>query len=218
MDLHSTGNLELDEDALASSQRPRAISSRGMSVAPTTVTPSAGVPAVGRGSGQHARVSVPPERSSISGTLAAPPPDPEVAAKPSSMAGFKKIAWYVLGGLVLFVGAVIAVRLAVRGLEDDVVIEPTAPEDPIDTPQVDPVPAGYVTIDVTGLPPGAQIRLDGLPAATMPMRVRRGDTLHRIEVSAPGYGSRRIEVVADQNRTVAAGLRPMEGMGTRVGP
>jgi serine/threonine protein kinase len=217
MDLHGGGNLELDEVALASSQRPRATSNRGMSMSPPTVTPAGGTPTTTqatRASGQF-RASMPPERSSVAGTMAAPPGEPKPAEPDRS--GLKKIAWYVLGGLILFVAAVFAVRFAVHGVEDDVVIAPNVPDDPEVAPP-DPVAPGYVTIDITGLPPGAQIRLDGLPAATLPMRLRQGTGRHVIEVSAPGYGERRIEIVPDRNRTVPAGLRPMEGMGTRIGP
>jgi serine/threonine-protein kinase len=213
MDLHGGGGLELDEVALASSQRPRAISSRSMSVAPPSGTPSGGTPTTTR-TGQHARASMPPDRSSVSGTMAAPI---DAAPPPAQPSALRKWAWYVLGGLLLFVAAVFAVRFAVHGVEDDQVIEPTLP-DPGQTPVPEKAPTGYVTVDVTGLPPGAQIRLDGLPAAALPLRLLRGSGTHSIEVSAPGYGSRRFDVSADRNQSVSAGLRPMEGMGTRVGP
>ncbi|MDQ3035940.1 MAG: hypothetical protein M3Y87_26285, partial [Myxococcota bacterium] len=70
--------------------------------------------------------------------------------------------------------------------------------------------ADWVVIDVDGVPPRAQLRLDGLPGATLPLRLRRGSD-HVLEIQAPGYEDRRIELRADANRRVRADMRPAVG-------
>ncbi|MCZ7679445.1 MAG: PEGA domain-containing protein [Sandaracinaceae bacterium] len=90
------------------------------------------------------------------------------------------------------------------------------PHDP--TPPVTPdrpAEATWVSIRVEGLPPGSRILLDGLPASST-FRVPRGGQ-HVLEITAPGYEDRRIEVTADRNRTLHAALRPAEGT-VRTGP
>ncbi|HEY8428930.1 MAG TPA: PEGA domain-containing protein, partial [Sandaracinaceae bacterium] len=66
----------------------------------------------------------------------------------------------------------------------------------------------WVSVTVEGLPPGSRLLLDGLPASST-FRVPRGGR-HVVEITAPGYEVRRIELEADRNRTVHANLRPAE--------
>jgi hypothetical protein len=63
-------------------------------------------------------------------------------------------------------------------------------------------------VELTGLPPGAEVRLDGLPGVALPMRLRRG-THHRLVVRAPGYADRTIELSAEESTTVHANLEPL---------
>lgn len=44
----------------------------------------------------------------------------------------------------------------------------------------------WVLVDVDGVPPRAMLRLDGLPGATLPLRVRPGIS-HELRVLAPGF-------------------------------
>ncbi len=69
---------------------------------------------------------------------------------------------------------------------------------------------GRVAIDVDGLPPGANVRLDGLPAGNFPLRLRRGSD-HTLLISAPGYQDQEIPFTADRDRRIHANLRPETG-------
>jgi hypothetical protein len=131
------------------------------------------------------------------------PPEREAPA-------WRRPALLGLGALLAFVAVVAAVRWVVDpGAGDVPPVEPA----PIDGPssREDPGPSGpaWVSVTVEGLPPGAHVSLDGLPASS-PMRIRSGGE-HVIEIRAPGYEDRRIEVTADRNQTVRAGLRLAEG-------
>ena len=63
-------------------------------------------------------------------------------------------------------------------------------------------------VEVTGLPPGAELRLDGLPGVSMPMRLRRGSH-HRVVIRAPGYADQTLELDATESTTIHAGLTPL---------
>ncbi|MCC6877463.1 MAG: PEGA domain-containing protein, partial [Sandaracinaceae bacterium] len=77
-----------------------------------------------------------------------------------------------------------------------------------------PLSGRWVSIRLVGLPPGAHVVVDGLPA-TSPVRLPRGGS-HVIEVTAPGYEDRRLEVVANDNQDVDPHMRPAEGTGIRI--
>jgi eukaryotic-like serine/threonine-protein kinase len=141
------------------------------------------------------------------------PPRAEVAEAP---APWKRQAMWAVAGVLVFFGLVVTVRFVVRPGVDDAQIEGSIegpaqgdrrPEDRVRTPR-------WVTVRIAGLPPSAHIVLDGLPAQS-PVRVRRGGE-HVLEISAPGYESRRIVFTSDENRTVDADLRPAEGFGQPV--
>jgi hypothetical protein len=61
-------------------------------------------------------------------------------------------------------------------------------------------------VRVEALPPGARLVLDGLPTSS-PMRMARGGR-HTLEIQAPGYESRRVEILSDRSQTIPANLRP----------
>jgi hypothetical protein len=69
------------------------------------------------------------------------------------------------------------------------------------------VPASreWVMIDVEGVPAGAELRLDGLPGIRLPLRIRRGTT-HTLEIRAPGYAARRLEVRGEDDAHLSAGM------------
>lgn len=193
--------LELDEEAL----RPRSIPpAAAPSLAPAPHV-AATAPVSATRTGPH---SIPPRLSELSGRYA--PVEPPPAEPPA----WRRYALWAGLGLAVFVGLVFAVRW---------VVEPgvTAPPD-IDVAPGDPTPtepqrpeATWVSLRVEGLPPGSRIMLDGLPASST-FRVPRGGH-HVLEITAPGYEDRRIEITADQNRTIHAALRPAEGT-VRTGP
>ncbi len=180
--------LELDEDALRTRSIPPAASSPGTIASPASATRT----------GSH---SIPPRLSEMSGRYApaAPPPEPE----PPAWRRYALVSFLAVAG---FVGLVFAVRW---------IVEPGVPEQPVEPPVAEPAPTkidrtpvepAWVSVTVEGLPPGTRMLLDGLPASS-PFRVPRGGE-HVVEITAPGYEPRRIEVSADRNRTLRANLRP----------
>src|SRR5690606_19684327 len=120
---------------------------------------------------------VPPRLSDVSGRYApvGPPPEPEAPA-------WRRYALLGAGALLAFVAVVVAVRWVVDPGAGGPPVEPA----PIDAPAPAPEPArpAWVSVTVEGLPPGAQVVLDGLPASS-PMRMRRGGQ-HVVEIRAPG--------------------------------
>lgn len=217
--------LELDESALrtSSSHSP---ARRSMPPAAGTSSNSGSFPAVGGSSGARAStpgiVAVAGDglRSSIPSR--APLSSQRPGARASSAAGpftvgssvlrtWRRGALVGLGSLVLFVALVALVRWMVRpGVEDEALPVPSvASESPMeDAPPAHPKPS-WVSVEVVGLPPGARLRLDGLPARS-PLRVHAGG-LHVVEIRADGYEDRRIEFQADRNRTLHARMRPALG-------
>jgi serine/threonine protein kinase len=194
--------LELDESAL----KPKSAGSSGQYAAVQAGRTSVPPPVTG------SMRPAPMPSSDVSGRWsAAPPPPAPQAAKPA----WKRYTAWGAGALVLFVAVVFAVRFVVEPVVHDDVEDPTEGHR-IGEPPDEPVVRGpeFVSVVVEGLPPGARVRLDGLPAHS-PMRMRRGGR-HVLEISAPGYGDRRIELVADENQTIHADLRPAEGTGTPV--
>jgi hypothetical protein len=86
----------------------------------------------------------------------------------------------------------------------------TAPDAAVERTAPSKQPPGVsfveITIDVTPAGADARMRLDGIPGATSPIRVRRG-TRHVLEVSAPGYLDERVEIRAEQNQRIRVELR-----------
>ena len=111
--------------------------------------------------------------------------------------------------LIALTAIIVMIRVAVgRGGDEPDVSTPTTPAAP-DTPHQSPiaVPSETVLVDVAGLPPQARVRVDGLPVGAMPMRVRRGGRLV-LEIEAPGYELRRIDLTPNENMRVSAEMRP----------
>jgi hypothetical protein len=122
---------------------------------------------------------------------------------------------YLVGALVIFVGAILAVRFAFSSSSEEGAGNGATPtpvvEHEEEGPTEPPVDDGLVAIELLGLPPGASVRLDGLPTATFPLRLRRG-TSHTLEVSAAGYQTREIQFTADTDKQLSGHLRPAVGM------
>jgi hypothetical protein len=186
-------SLEIDEDAI----RPRSLPP----VAAAATSPGPPVsPASAVRTGPH---SIPPRVAELSGRYAT------VEAQPAEGPSWPRYALWAIGGLAVFVGLVLGVRW---------VVDPGVDASQSSTPAVDlPVPVEprpaaeptWVSVRVEGLPPGSRLVLDGLPASST-FRVPRGGE-HVLEITAPGYEDRRIELTADRNRTLRAGMRPAEG-------
>ena len=115
--------------------------------------------------------------------------------------------------------ALLAVGLVAFGLrsflEREQPVQPLpvvdAPVPVVDTrpPPTKQAPAQFVDLTVLIEPAGAdaRMRLDGIPGATSPIRVRRG-TRHVLEVSAPGFRDERVEVRAERDQRVRVALQP----------
>ncbi|MBK8169521.1 MAG: serine/threonine protein kinase [Sandaracinaceae bacterium] len=124
---------------------------------------------------------------------------------------FPPAFWRVVAGLVLFLALVVAIRIAVRPSEvAESLSEPVLPTtQDLQSPPVAPMQDANANVTLTGVPPEALIRLDGFPISAMPLRVRRG-TVHSIEISAPGYETRRISLTPQQDVTLAANMRRVD--------
>jgi hypothetical protein len=83
---------------------------------------------------------------------------------------------------------------------------PAAPASPLA-----PVAAApeSVTLDLRGLPVGAELRLDGAVVSGPPLKLRRDGKRHLLEVSAAGYNDRTLELEADRDRVVDLPLTPV---------
>lgn len=151
---------------------------------------------------------IPPrDVSEPTGRYPRPPSERAYESEPSPPPPWRRYALWGAASVAAFVLVVASVRWAV---------EPGVEEPPLEMTRAVPakveaaprVPA-WVRVVVEGLPPEARLRLDGLPASS-PLRLPRGGT-HVLEIAAPGYVDRRIELEADRNRTVRADLRPALG-------
>ncbi len=60
----------------------------------------------------------------------------------------------------------------------------------------------YVTIEVRGLPAGAQVFLDGAPTAGLSLRLPRGDRSHALLLRAAGYEDRALEIDGLRDRVI----------------
>ncbi len=172
------GGLELDEDAIRPAAPIVAAAARS-----ATVT------------GRH---EVSPELSARHRAISEPPPSPR--------------GRYVLFGalaLAIVAGAGVLLRFVAQPGADDAQIHADVadPETARETVVIASEPR-WVSVRVVGLPPGARMQLDGLPAAS-PVRVRRGGD-HVLTISASGYEDRRIEFSADENQVLQAEMRPAQ--------
>ncbi|MBW2465156.1 MAG: PEGA domain-containing protein, partial [Deltaproteobacteria bacterium] len=200
------GKLQLDEAVLAeprTSLRPSlSPSSAGLS-SPVPSSPGQPSPSLPSGSPVSASGHGRGDASQNSGSWR---PAAKVDKKSNSIL-------YLVGALVLVGGGILAARYAMLGDPGDipVVERPNVPE--IQRPQ-DPPPevpsGGRVTVELWGTPPGASVRLDGLPAGSFPIQVRRGSS-HTLEITAIGYAEREIEFTATEDTRIRGNLRPATG-------
>ncbi len=118
-------------------------------------------------------------------------------------------SWLIRIGITTaaFIMLVLMVRTLVQpGMPPTETPSEMAPSDaPAPTPAID-----WVQIEVDGLPENARLQLDGLPGATLPLRLRRGGT-HVLEIQAEGYEGRIIQFEADAPQRLRGNLRPAIG-------
>jgi serine/threonine-protein kinase len=84
---------------------------------------------------------------------------------------------------------------------------PSAAENQRQAPQP-PLPE-KVTVDLPGLPDGAEVLVDGLTVQTLPVKLPRGDRRHQLVVRAPGRQQRSIEIDGSRDRVVELELAPI---------
>jgi hypothetical protein len=71
-------------------------------------------------------------------------------------------------------------------------------------------PAGAtVRITLTELPPSATLLLDGTTRVANPLVLPRGSTKRRVEVSAGGYATERLEVTPSGDQALVVHLTPL---------
>ena len=75
-------------------------------------------------------------------------------------------------------------------------------------PTKQPPGSHFVDLTIVIEPPevAARMRLDGIPGATSPIRVRRG-THHVLEIYADGFVDERVELHAERDQRVRVTLR-----------
>ncbi|MBX7197259.1 MAG: protein kinase [Sandaracinaceae bacterium] len=208
----SSGSIEIDERALArkvgTSSTRQSLSRMPAVGASSTRSSSGGIPAVGVAPIEPPRPTPPPPV--VSGTTTA---RTAVVAAPAESAPAEGSSSFVRWALII-VAAVCAVGLVAFGLRSVVTRppRPTAPAATVPTPpsterqpptKQPPPGAAFVQIEIEVTPPeaDARMRLDGIPGATSPIRVRRG-TRHVLEVSAPGFVDSRVELRAERDQRV----------------
>jgi serine/threonine-protein kinase len=148
-----------------------------------------------------------------------PEPDPEPTAAPATrgpsvvaqilerIKGLPAAVHLAVLAVVVLGVIILVIRLAVgRGDEEHQPLDSAPPEVVVPRAPVVEQPSPTVLVDISGLPPEARIRLDGLPVGALPLRVRRGEH-HVLEIEATGYEPRRIVITPDQDTRVSAELR-----------
>jgi hypothetical protein len=106
------------------------------------------------------------------------------------------------------VGALVALRGQI--FASATTAEPDPPSAALE-PRTPPPPAlpDKVAVDLQGLPPGAQVFVDGAAAGPLPLKLVRDDRRHQLVVRAPGREPRTIEIDATRDRVVELELAPM---------
>ena len=69
-------------------------------------------------------------------------------------------------------------------------------------PPVAPAAPQTVSVDLRGLPAGAEILVDGTPTSGPPLKLKRDARPHLLLVRASGYQSRTLEIEASRDRVV----------------
>jgi eukaryotic-like serine/threonine-protein kinase len=188
-----------DELADAGPNDKLEIDERALSVPPRRSLRS---PATSASSSQPPRepISSKPPRASTSGSFSAAPSEPI----PSWYR--KKLIWIAV--LSIACGAAVVV---VAPWGDPSSVRPPPSEREPDELTEAPPQYNTVLIEIDGLPPGARLRLDGLPAGSSPLRLRREDRTYSLEIAAPGFDTRVVNVTADRDQRVRGALRPTGG-------
>ena len=194
--------LELDESAIpsprASVSKMQSPYARRNSEPPPPSSPGVvASPLPPSGTGRHLAVqSSPPGPTEAELAVDAPPTVEPPWWRP----------WAIRTGvaLALFCALVFGLRWLVRGGDED-----AAPPTSVAIVPVTDVHAGpdWVLIEIDGVPTGVHVRLDGLPGATLPLRVRRGSH-HTVDLSAPGYVDQHLEVDGSASQRVRANMIP----------
>jgi serine/threonine-protein kinase len=211
----SAHSLEIDERALE--RKP----------ASTTRASQARMPAVGAATSSAGAVAAPVEAARApsrdetptgrqtrpSGVTA---PTPVVRASQPEPSSSPVMRWVLVGVLALAAVGVIALGLRTFLARDGTTPPPTTtvsaqPDAGAERPTPTKQPPGAqfvdVTVDVDPAASDMRMRLDGIPGATSPIRVRRG-TRHVLEISAPGFIDERVEIRAERDQRVRVTLRP----------
>ena len=66
-----------------------------------------------------------------------------------------------------------------------------------------------MTVELQGLPEGAEVLIDGAAAGAPPLKLPRGERRHQLLVRAPGRQPRAIEIDGTRDRVVELELAPM---------
>jgi hypothetical protein len=207
----SGAGLEIDDRALA--RKPAAPPQRPSAPRLPTASPTRS------SSGNISAVAAPIEPPRPTPTPAQPPPTvsaPRVAvssAVPVEEASSPLVRW-----TLIVLAAACVVGLVALGLRSWVTRPPSTPPpssalppstDPRTPPTKRVTAPQFVqfTIEVQPADVAARMRLDGIPGATSPIRVRRG-TRHVLEVSASGFVDARLELRSDRDQTISVTLVP----------
>jgi serine/threonine protein kinase len=86
---------------------------------------------------------------------------------------------------------------------------PVATSAPAPTPSVSALASAEIAVELFGVPPDAQVKLDGRAASGNVLRMRRGSGEHQIEVEAKGREPFRLVHDADRDGRYAVSLPPL---------
>ncbi len=114
------------------------------------------------------------------------------------------IAVLSIGG----VGALVALRGQI--FASATTAEPDPPSAaPAPRPSPPPALPDKVTVDLQGLPDGAEVLVDGVATASLPLKLPRGERRHQLLVRAPGRQPRTFEIDGTRDRMVELELAPL---------
>src|SRR6185369_15632317 len=139
-----------------------------------------------------------------------------VQTRRSSVARATIILIAVLG--IGGVGALVALRGQI--FASATTAEPDPPSAADDQRRAPPPPAlpEKVTVDLQGLPEGAEVLVDGVAAGALPLKLPRGERRHQLLVRAPGRQPRAIEIDGTRDRVVELELAPVPTTTTSAAP
>ena len=105
---------------------------------------------------------------------------------------------------VVGIGVVVALRgQGAGGTTASNESPPAAPEaEPRPTAPPTPAPPPTVSVDLQGLPAGAEVLVDGVATSELPLKLARDDRRHRVLVRAAGHEQRTIEIDGTRDRVI----------------